>query len=222
MNINKPNYFISRKQGSSLGQAWRHCSYYGFPLNTAFTVHFALAGLKGDYIEGRQKIIERLRKEILGKGLFPHDAIFSCLWAMENNHDGKDAHLHGAVHLPSNLDEDYLQDFLEGVVKGIDGAVLVKPVYDSGWLTYMLKGCHPDDYDYFNIPRSLRKKQGIIWGKRCGASQAIDATERNKRIARNKSLNQRFIPKVNQSNNPAIPPMKVSKTPFKCERKNAI
>tara|TARA_R110002167_G_scaffold365406_1_gene589926 strand:+ start:2555 stop:3166 length:612 start_codon:yes stop_codon:yes gene_type:complete len=191
MNELKPTKFITRQHGDNLRKAWMHCAHYGFPLNAAFTIHFAVAGLRGHYIKGRQTVYQRLRKWLQSHGA----DIFACGWVMESSPQGKDAHLHGAVHLPDNIMTDDLCDFLNGVVGGFENAVDVRPVNDNGWLRYMLKGCHQDDYEYFNIRRKHRKAQGIIWGKRCGVSQAIDSSERNARIDHKRTLTELQIAK---------------------------
>jgi hypothetical protein len=189
MNTFKANTHITRTQGDNLRKAWFHCDHYGFPLNATINIHFALAGGSGHYVQRRQNILGRLRKWVRHKGVFPGDPIFACVWSMENNDKGKDAHLHAALHLPANLSVSELQEFLEDVVKGIEGAVLVGDVHDNGWLRYMLKGCHPSDYDYFSIRHNKKHRvgQGVIYGKRCGVSQDISTKKRNERIARNKT-----------------------------------
>ena len=78
-----------------------------------------------------------------------------------------------------------VKQYAEVIGVGLDAAY--EDVHDNGWPRYMLKGCHPSDYDYFSIRKKHRAGQGVIYGKRCGVSQDISTKKRNERIARNKT-----------------------------------
>ena len=177
MNRVAPSKWIAEKQGSNLCEAWRFCEDQGFPLNIAGTVHFALDGMGGNYQDKRKKLMELMRKHSLRPKGFPGATTYACIWVLENSKTGKDAHLHFAVHYPQEI--GFLRAFLGPVLAGIDRRVLhLDPIRDDGWLRYMLKGCHPSLYDHFLIEEHHRETQGVIHGKRCGASRAIDSAAR--------------------------------------------
>ena len=54
---------------------------------------------------------------------------------------------------------------------------------------YLLKGGGPDVWRKFGVPRSCRKSQGLIFGKRCGVTENIGVAARQRLRARREGSN---------------------------------
>lgn len=183
-NVLQANGYITKQQGDNLKRASVFASHYGMELNTFVTVHWANAGMAGNYRTKRQKLFELLSKWFSRRG-----SVWSAIWVTESGNLSKEVHVHLACHVPNHVPLRDLRKYLLSVLKADDNAVLdIRPIYDVvGLRRYMLKGCDPSLYAYFQIPEEHQHTQGVVWGKRCGCSKSIDAQARSERIAASKT-----------------------------------
>jgi hypothetical protein len=171
-----PNRFITKTQGDNLRQAIVHANHQGMPFNYLITVHWANAGMKGNYRQCRQKLLE-----LVGKFFYRRKSPWAGIWVTEGGKLSKEVHVHIAVHLPDDIPLRVFKKYLQKIVRSDDsGEPDVRDVYDiHGLLGYLLKGCDPELYDYFQIPDKHRIEQGVVFGKRCGCTSTIDAQARS-------------------------------------------
>jgi hypothetical protein len=181
-NVLGPNKHITRKQGDNLKRAAIFAGHYGMPLTVKVDLHWALAGMDGNYRQSRKALFKRCGKWFYNRGL-----PWACVWVTESG--VKQSHIHFAYHCPDHLRNEFA-DYIREIVGGDDSQVLrFTSIYDlPGCMAYLLKGCKPSDRKYFGIPRKWHHTQGVVWGKRCGCSEAIDEKARAARLS-NPNLN---------------------------------
>ena len=129
-------------------------------------------------------------REGLSKVLLRRDIPVAWIWCRECKAHTDIVHSHLLFHVPAEyrfgrkLDE--LQDTLERLVARYAGgiwseyAVKLKIWRDPDGL-YLLKGGGPEMWRRFRIKKKFCESQGIIFGKRCGASQNLGPAARSDR-----------------------------------------
>lgn len=188
MNKKKKTPWITKRQAKGIIYAADFADWIGTPLNTAVTIHWALAGGPGlgNWRERQKRLFENLRHWLSRRG-----EEWIAVWTVEAGPCGKDVHLHLVMHLPSEIEENELREYLLEQLNVEDARVLdVQPIWSQvkngwdvaglkGWLRYILKGVDPEHYDTFGISKKHRNTQGMVFGKRCGMTQNISPAARN-------------------------------------------
>ncbi len=196
MNTLKASKWITGSQATNICDGSDYAEYIGYPLNLFITIHWALSGRSGNYRQQRKDVQELLRKWFSARQFD-----FVCVWTTEAGEDGKDVHLHMVAHLPDEIEESELRAYLYSILNSDAPNVLDVQSIEPGTLhrviRYILKGVHPSLYETFIIPKMHRRRQGKVYGLRCGTSRSIGPSARQKAISKNKTTNKccKILPK---------------------------
>lgn len=191
MNHKKHTPWLTAKQAERIIDAAEFATWVGIPLNTTVTIHWALAGGpgKGNWSARQARLFEHIRHWLNRRG-----GEWAAVWTIEAGEKGKDVHVHFAMHLPSEIEENELRSYLLSQLQAeVNNVLEVRPVqyWDGdgwikgglkGWLRYMLKGLDPKHYDTFSISKKHHNTQGNVFGKRCGMTQNIGLSARTNNL----------------------------------------
>ncbi len=166
-----------------------HAKAIGCPLNFTVDIHWHWTRFAKEGVWNRRKaapaLLESLRHWLAYYGVgFFSIAVREC---PPSSTEGE--HLHLLVHVPSDLQEDFLQhtkDFLRGTRRHRKRALAWAATYNDGKLAYILKGSTPPardlltamfdtEYERNKFLEGTKEKasQGVIYGKRLLISQAL-------------------------------------------------
>mgnify|MGYP001211619205 FL=1 len=218
---------LSDSEAENIRQAAEYARYVGYPL----LHHLVIRWLSVDWFSGRDEheYIQRKVSEWLSNNV----GFAFFIWAKEANHR---PHSHFLLHLPNKHFAKKLRKRIRGWLKryhgmperdGLPDKCLHLRGLPTAWY-FDTDSAHVNQVNYVtkraNDLPSVKKDEGIVVGLPCHPSQALSKTARNAGLVPKYRLRifNEFIPNASQANSPAPPPLKVSKTPFKCERKNAI
>ncbi len=187
VNVLKTTACIERTHADNIIAASIHAKHFGMNLNTAVTIHWALAGGVGTWRERRATLFERVRHWLSRQG-----APWTAVWVSETGQLGKDVHSHLACHLPRHISLADFESYLRKQLATEETRVLVvKPIAGpfglAGWRKYMLKALPSDLHAAYGIPNreNFKQSQGLVLGKRCGITQNIGPTARKRRMEDN-------------------------------------
>jgi len=128
-------------------------------------------------------------REGLNKALTRRDIPFAAVWAREKRELHHGEHVHMVFHLPSKWRKDKhlaeIKRVLERLVDrhggGLWGDWTVKlTLHSNGDVRYLLKGGTPEVWRQYRVKRKWRNSQGVIFGKRCGATANIGPKSRER------------------------------------------
>jgi hypothetical protein len=176
--------YISVPQATNIVEAVKFAKSIGVPLVAHLTIHWSGTDAFDDPDGIRfAKVREGLNKVLSRRGIPA-----AWVWCRECKAHTDIVHSHLLFHVPAEyrfgrkLDE--LQASLERLVarhaEGIwsEYAVKLKIWRDPDGL-YLLKGGGPDVWRRFRLRKKFRESQGVIHGKRCGATENIGKAARN-------------------------------------------
>lgn len=193
-HASRQSLFLSKKHASNLIAACRHAGAIGLPLNRMITVHWERAGVP---LESMSKATGRFL-DLLSKALSRHGSSTSWVWVHENG-DRKGGHCHLLAHVRSDL-TPLVAALQKGWLRRISGrpyrsrVIRSRPIGGrlgleinnpgvhqenlNAALAYLLKGVDPNVASELGLERL--EPGGLVIGKRCGVSQNLGPTAREK------------------------------------------
>lgn len=176
---------IKPRQARELLEAAEYAKSIGLPLEVHASIHWALTDA-GDDPKGKFGV--RVR-EGLSKCLKRRGIPFAAIWVRERASGGQAEveHLHLLFHLPRAWQKgEKLADITNCLERLInrhagyvyDGALEITLPRNSD-IRYLLKGSPPKIQRELRIKRTWRSPQGLILGKRCGATEKIGRKARD-------------------------------------------
>jgi hypothetical protein len=185
-----PTKRISMRQAQNMIEGLAFAREIGTPLNAHATIHW-VGTEAGDDPDGSRfaKLREGFDKWLKRQGI---PGGLTAIWARERLSGGSAevVHCHMLFHLAhpflgrrKHLQvERALERLINRHGRGNYADYTLKitvPRNPNG--LYLLKGGGSDVWNAFRIPRSWRKRQGLIVGKRCGTTQNIGPAARERR-----------------------------------------
>lgn len=187
---------LSVRQVANLLDATAYATAIGLPFTRMISIHWEAAGVP---LSGMAKATGRFI-DLMTKMLARHGCRTAWLWVHEGG-DGKGGHCHILAHVPAVLVKR-LNALQIGWLRGITGypyqARVIKsrpiggrlgiecknpPLHEANLdaaLTYVLKGASTAAASRFHLDRL--QPGGRVIGKRCGISQNIGASARNRKV----------------------------------------
>lgn len=176
----KASTAIRSRQTREILRAGRHAWKIERDLNHYVVINFAT--IEGDELRP-QKLFREIRRKLQSWLYYKRRTRFvdplTDVRVWENA--GGLLHVNWAVHIPSWLQDEFLQKlpiWIEAVIGSVAvaGGYAVQDIYNlNGLLRYMLKGTQKPEA--FGIRPS---KQGEVWGRRAVASTCLGKTAREK------------------------------------------
>jgi hypothetical protein len=180
-----PSDFITRKLAQTIFHAFDFAAYVGRPLNT-----YAVVILDADP-KATDRIMQRIKNKCrrwlkrkqqkAGEQENPplHVYTFECP-------DGAQVHVNWVLHLPAAFQDEFRQKMPDWVRKSQgrtprDHDIIVQgvdPGTDKSLAKYILKGTDPAYVPHFFL-EDYAEPQGPIYGRRAGASMALNKAARN-------------------------------------------
>jgi hypothetical protein len=184
---------VNFRQASNLMAAVAFAREIGTPLNAHATIHW-VGTQAGDDPDGRlfAKLREGFDKWLTRQGV---PGGLTAIWVRERLSGGSAEVVH--CHMLFHLAHPFLRGRKHNQVLGalerlIDlhgngnyadfTLKLTFPRNPNG--LYLVKGGGPDVWQRFGVPRCWRKRQGFIFGKRCGTTENISSAARKRWHAR--------------------------------------
>jgi len=178
---------LSLDQATNIIEAVDHARTIGLPLVAHATIHWS-GTVAFDDPDGKlfAKVREGLQKWLLRRGIVGG---LTCVWCRECKAHTDIVHCHLLFHLPVEyrtgprlLQTEAAMFRLVGLHGGgILGEFAVKlTIHPDPDGLYLIKGGDRKVWERFKIRRDWRKSQGIIPGKRCGITENIGRTARNR------------------------------------------
>jgi len=178
---------INRRVTQSIFRGFDYAEHHGRTFNL-----YAVINLHETAEASHVTIMERVRHKFRGwhrrttKKLFgqPVPPFYAYVLENPNNH----GHANFAVHVAPQLVAQFIRMLPKWVLKaqGVCGPFdvdiqEVEPGTHKGLANYILKGTDPAFLEHFHLTELYEKNgpQGIIYGKRAGLSQCLDAAARN-------------------------------------------
>ena len=179
--------YITVPQATNIIEAVAFAKSASLRLVAHLTVHWAYADI-GDDPDG--KLFAKVR-EGLDKWLGRQNIRFAGVWARERQSGGRSdvVHYHLLFHLPveyrTGAKLRQIETAISRLVELHGGGILHEQVVDlrvhenpDG--KYLIKGGGPDVWKRFRLRPEHRRRQGIIYGKRCGTTQNIGPAARKR------------------------------------------
>jgi hypothetical protein len=179
--------YIGMRQAANVMDAVKFAKSIDLPLVTHLTVHWGLTDV-GDDPKG---ILFAKVREGLHKWLDRQGIVFAGAWARERQCRGQSdvEHCHLLFHLPveyragKRLME--VKDAILRLVRLHGGGITHERVIDlTIWPypdgKYLIKGGGPKVWRRFRLRKEHRRMQGLIFGKRCGATENIGQAARTR------------------------------------------
>jgi len=174
---------ISPCQADSIIEAARYAGEIGLLPNAHCTIMWNGTGA---FTDTDGKLLAKVR-EGLNKALARRGIQFAAVWVREARpHKGEHAHM--VFHLPSKWRKAGRRAEIERVIErlvdrhggGLYGDWTVDLRNCNGDVRYLLKGGTREVRSKYKVKRKFAPSQGIIFGKRCGATQNIGPKSRER------------------------------------------
>jgi hypothetical protein len=189
--------YLTLKQWREAFEAEVFARHLACPLNLTFTIHWSVAGGTGDHRDRRRVFLDSLWRFLSYHGAARHARI----WTAEIDPQGKDAHLHGAVHVPLSLDYRAVEAYMRRLLGNPPEKEALKVDLPTahcfgirGWLKYMCKALPPDLKHLLPSHRKFHVRQGAIYGPRIGISRHIGPTARERAGVRYSWIGDDLVP----------------------------
>jgi hypothetical protein len=179
---------ITMRQATNIMEAVRFAKMIGLPLVAHLTVHWSLTDVTDDP-DG--KLFAKVR-EGLDKWLDRHGVEFAGVWARERQAGGESdvVHCHLLFHLPVDFRTGKKLRQVEAAILRLvkhhggdvmDDRAIKLVIHDNPDGKYLIKGGGPKVWRRFRLWKEHRRLQGIIRGKRCGLTENIGPSARQRR-----------------------------------------
>jgi hypothetical protein len=179
--------YITMRQATSIMEAVRFAKLIDLPLVAHLTIHWSLTDF-GDDPDG--KLFAKVR-EGLDKWLDRHGVEFAGVWARERQAGGQSdvVHCHLLFHLPEDFCTGKKLRQAEAAILSLvkrhggdvmDDRAIKLVIHDNPDGKYLIKGGGLQVWKRFRLRKEQRRLQGIIQGKRCGATENIGPAARKR------------------------------------------
>ena len=178
---------ITMRQATNIMEAVAFAKSVGLPLVAHLTIHWSLTDV-GDDSNG--KLFAKFR-EGLDKWLHRQGIAFAAAWSRERQYGGQSdvVHCHLLFHLPVEYRkgkkllqvEAAISHLVERHGRGItDDRAIKLVIWPNPDGKYLIKGGDRKVWERFRLRNEHHRLQGLISGKRCGATENIGPAARSR------------------------------------------